>query len=254
MTLKAFIFDVDGTLADTEEAHRQAFNLAFKQAGLPWHWDYHLYKQLLSVTGGKERIQYFTKDFLPDYQPPENFTQIVTDLHAAKTRFYVDLMQSGKVPLRCGVQNLFAAARQAGILLAIATTTTPANITALLESTLGKGAEKQFATIAAGDMVKAKKPAPDVYLLALQQLGLRADECLAFEDSRNGLLSAKGAGLKTLITTNPFTDDHDFSQADLVLDQLGDAQHPFRVIDAKGRDLGGFTHVNLELATRLLES
>jgi HAD superfamily hydrolase (TIGR01509 family) len=253
MTLKALIFDVDGTLADTEkDGHRVAFNMAFKKAGLDWDWDDALYGQLLAVTGGKERIKYYLEEFNTKFTKPEDFTNFVANLHASKTQFYMQLMDKGLVPLRVGVEKLIQQARDEGLRLAIATTTTPANVTALLHNTLGKGSEDWFEVIAAGDIVPAKKPAADIFIYALEQLKLSASECLAFEDSENGLKSSKGAGLKTVVTINDYTKDQDFSNADLILDQFGDKENNYTIIDNKGHDLDSFLFFNIELAKKLV--
>ncbi len=237
MTLHALLFDVDGTLADTErDGHRPAFNQAFKDAGLDWHWDVALYGKLLAVTGGKERMKHYIDQFRPDYSKPDNFDELVADLHKAKTRHYSTLAAQGGIPMRPGVKRLLAEARAAGLRLAIATTTTPENVTVLLEHSLGSGTQDWFEVIAAGDIVPAKKPAPDIYHYALEKMGLDAADCLAFEDSENGLRASLGAGLKTLVTINDYTLDHDFSGAAVVLSDLGDPGAPNRVI--AGLDLG----------------
>jgi len=255
MALKALIFDVDGTLADTEkDGHRVAFNLAFKEAGLDWDWGIDLYGQLLEVTGGKERIRFYLEKFNTSFVKPDNFTEFVAQLHASKTQFYMQLMEQGRVPLRVGVEKLFQEARDQGLRLAIATTTTPANVTALLHNTLGKDSELWFEVIAAGDIVPAKKPAADIFVYALEKLNLSADECLAFEDSENGLKSSKGAGLKTVVTINDYTKDHDFSNADLVLDQFGDVNHPFKILDNKGLQIDNFSFFNIELAKTIIKN
>lgn len=219
--LKALIFDVDGTLADTErDGHRVAFNQAFLDAGLDWHWDVATYGQLLKVTGGKERIRYFINTFRPAIDAGVELVNFILALHQSKTRHFVTLLQSGAIPLRPGVERLLNEARAAGLRLAIATTTTPENVTALLTATLGEESISWFDVIAAGDDVPEKKPAPDIYLYALQELGLKASECLAFEDSDNGLLSSTGAGLTTIVTVNGYTREQDFSAAAMVLERL----------------------------------
>jgi len=221
--LKALLFDVDGTLADTErDGHRVAFNLAFTEAGLDWEWDVALYGQLLAVSGGKERIRYFIEQWKPVYQAPKGLESFIRELHRAKTRNYQALLDRGAIPLRPGVERLLKEARSLGIKLAIVTTTTPENVTALLASTLGADSIDWFDVIAAGDIVPAKKPAPDIYHHALDRLGLPAAECLALEDSDNGLLSATGAGILTLVTTNAYTHGQDFAGAVMVVDQLGE--------------------------------
>ena len=254
MALATLIFDVDGTLADTErDGHRVAFNRAFADAGLDWHWDVDLYGQLLEVTGGKERMRYYIEKFRPDYPVTPGFGALVARLHAAKTDYYTDLLAQGSIPLRTGVRRLLLAAREAGLKLAIATTTTPANVTALLEHALDPQAPSWFEIIAAGDVVPRKKPAPDIYLYALEQMRVSARECLAFEDSQNGLQSARAAGLETVITVNDYTRDHDFDGAALVVDSLGEPQQPFSVIRADNR-VNGAHMFDLALARRLLSN
>lgn len=235
--LEALIFDVDGTLADTErDGHRIAFNEAFRSAGYDWHWDIPLYGELLSVTGGKERIRHYLEQFHPQQLDAPDIQTTIAELHKAKTRCYVDMVASGAVPLRPGVARLIAEARDAGLRLAIATTTTPENVTVLLESSLAKGATRWFEVIGAGDVVPAKKPAPDIYHWVLERLGLPASACLAFEDSDNGLRAARGAGLRTIVITNDYTLAHNFEGATAVLPDLGAAEAADRVTVARLRD------------------
>ncbi|HET9112313.1 MAG TPA: HAD family hydrolase [Burkholderiales bacterium] len=243
MPLQALLFDVDGTLADTErDGHRIAFNAAFRDYGLDWEWDVALYGKLLAVTGGKERIKHYLSEFRPDYTPPRHFDELVVQLHEAKTRHYIRQLEHGEIPLRPGVKRLLAEARDAGLRLAIATTTTPANVSALLKYSLADEAADWFEVIAAGDIVPAKKPASDIYLWAMQQMQVSAADCFAFEDSANGIRSSAGAGIKTLVTVNDYTFDHDFSGAVAVVSDLGEPGAPPQVLQGS---LHGQSYVNL---------
>lgn len=247
--LKALLFDVDGTLADTErDGHRPAFNKAFREAGLDWDWTVELYADLLTVTGGKERIRYFLEKYLPGFAPEEGVAEFAARMHKRKTHFYLQMLQAGEIPLRTGVARLLNEARAAGLRLGIATTTTPDNVTYLLKATLGEASVGWFDCIAAGDIVPAKKPAPDIYLYAMEMMGLKAEECLAFEDSENGIRSSLAANLKTVVTVNDYTRGHNFSRAVLVLDQFGEPGMPFTVLSG---DADAYTCVTVPLLQQL---
>jgi HAD superfamily hydrolase (TIGR01509 family) len=225
--LSALIFDVDGTLADTErDGHRVAFNAAFREAGLDWAWDPATYGELLDVTGGKERLLSYLRRHRPAEAARPDVLERVAALHAAKTRHYVRLLGDGALPLRPGVARLIAEARAAGLKLAIATTTTPENVTALLRRRLADDAPSWFEVIAAGDVVPRKKPAPDIYLYALERLGVPPAACVAFEDSENGLRASLAAGLATVVTRGDYTRGQDFAGATSVLECLGDPGVP----------------------------
>ncbi len=246
--LEALIFDVDGTIADTErDGHRVAFNRAFDHAGLDWRWGVELYGDLLSVTGGKERLTYYLERYRPDIRPPEGVAEFVARLHALKTKHYLEILAERSIPLRPGVERLLTEARGAGLRLAIATTTTPANVTALLESVL-PGRVSWFDVIGAGDIVPAKKPAPDIYRFVLDELRLRPDQCLAFEDSELGLRSSLAADLKTVVTVNDYTSGQDFTGAAVVLSDLGEQQQPFHVLAGNA---SGSRFVDVDLLNKL---
>jgi HAD superfamily hydrolase (TIGR01509 family) len=245
------LFDVDGTLADTErDGHRVAFNRAFVEAGLDWVWDVPLYGDLLAVTGGKERIRHYVERYRPDYHPPADFDALVARLHTEKTRHFTALVAEAGIPLRPGVRRLLDEARHAGVRLAIATTTTPENVDALLRHALAPDAARWFDIIGAGDVVPAKKPAPDIYVYVLEQLNLAPSECIAFEDSENGLRSALAAGVTTVVTVNDYTRAHAFRGAGLVLDHLGDPGRPCQAL--AGTSLNGAAMVDLATLRRLL--
>jgi len=226
--LQCLIFDVDGTLANTErDGHRVAFNRAFREAELDWHWSVEFYGQLLTVSGGKERIKYFLQQYLPDFESGKDQTELVAYLHKLKTKHYLELLRRGAIQLRPGTKRLIEEARAAGITLAIATTTSFPNVIALLEKYLDLD---WFEVIAAGDIVPAKKPAPDIYHYVVNRLGYAPENCLVIEDSDNGLESAIAAGLKTIVTVNNYTEQQDFSQATLVVSDLGEPDKLCQVI------------------------
>jgi HAD superfamily hydrolase (TIGR01509 family) len=226
MTLEALIFDVDGTLADTEETHRQAFNAAFIKYELWWDWSAQKYAELLAVSGGKERIASYIDSLDVPQAERARLKQLVPAIHRTKTQIFTELIADGRSPLRPGIARLIHEAREAGVRCAIASTTTAANVEALISAHLGRNAYRTFAVIACGDQVEAKKPAPDIYRLALSTLGLPASSCIAFEDSGNGVRSAKAAALYTVVTPTVWTAAQDFSDADLVLPSLGDPSAP----------------------------
>lgn len=213
--LKALIFDVDGTLADTESAHRAAFNQAFDEFGLDWHWDDALYTQLLQISGGKERILHYWQATHPDMLELGGLAlqDTVNRLHELKTAAYEAAVNSGKVQLRQGVLALMCEAHAQGLQLAIATTTSPVNIAALLRRALGADWRLNFTAIGDASTAPIKKPDPQVYLQMLQAMQLQANECIAFEDSWNGLQASRAAGLATVITPTQYTVDHDFTGA-----------------------------------------
>ena len=246
--LKALLFDVDGTLADTEDAHLAAFNHAFADAGLNWFWSEELYHDLLVVTGGRERIKYYIEQYDPVFERPDDLDGFCKSLHQDKTNYFIHLLDEGGISLRPGVKRLIEEARADGMRLAITTTTSLANVEALLVNALDPEAMSWFEVVGAGDMVPVKKPAPDIYLYVLNKLGLSSDECIALEDSENGIRSSIGAGLKTIITMNKFTRGHDYSGAAIVLDNMGEPDQPFTVLEG---DAGNSGYLDMALVKRL---
>ena len=209
--MKALIFDVDGTLADTEDAHREAFNDAFAEFKYNWIWDQALYKKLLKVTGGKQRIRFFLEGHDPDFLAQDGIDELILKLHQTKTKYFIERLKNGQVPLRPGIENLILEARNQGLTLAIATTTTPVNVETLLSVNLGKDSLDWFACIGDGGVVPVLKPEPDVYHWVLDKLGLDAKDTLALEDSCNGFVACQKAKVPCLVVTNDYTDDQDFS-------------------------------------------
>jgi HAD superfamily hydrolase (TIGR01509 family) len=224
--LKALIFDVDGTLADTEHAHLKAFNQAFAQEGLDWHWSEAEYTELLNISGGKERMLHHWRQVEPNMKEVQGgaVNDTIDRLHLVKTAFYEAAVRNGEVHLRPGVLALMQEAREQGLQLAIATTTSPANIAALLSAAIGPDWRTHFLAVGDASSSPIKKPDPQVYRQVLSDMGFEASECVAFEDSSNGLRAANAAGLKTVITPNPFTEHHDFRAAWRVVPDLRQAR------------------------------
>lgn len=248
-TLQAIIFDVDGTLANTEEIHRQSFNEAFAEFDLDWDWSQDDYIDLLAISGGRERIRDYARAHLKPRPQIKALRKLAADIHARKSAIYRDKLNSGQIGLRPGVQRLLNEARTSGLHLAIATSTSSANVETLLANILKQAPAYYFETIVTSDIVVDKKPAPAVYQYALAELGLAPDQCIAIEDTINGNLAALAAGLKTVITTHRFTRHHDFPGASLVLDQLGERNHPFTILSG---DAHGSGYVDVALLDTIL--
>jgi len=225
--VNALVFDCDGVLADTErDGHRPAFNQIFREFGLPVEWDVEEYGRRLKIGGGKERMaSLFTPEFvaangLP--ADPEGQAALLAEWHKRKTAIYTQMVAEGKLPPRPGIRRVISAAQDAGWKLGVASTSAEAAVHAILEYAVGKDRADRFDVFLAGDVVAKKKPAPDIYLLALEKLGVQPAEILVVEDSRNGLEAAHAAALRCLVTVNGYTEKEDFSEAILVVSSLGD--------------------------------
>ncbi len=235
--LKAIFFDVDGTLADTEqEGHLPAYNEAFAEMGLDWHWSPELYREeLLLLPGGRERIRHYVLSHHPPLgihadAAAADLTAWVNQVHAAKSRCFRRRVESGQVKLRPGVRRLIEEAHASGVRLALVTNASQRSLKPVLNYILGAELLPHIDLIVSGEQVAHKKPAPDLYRSALQQLALEAGECVAIEDSAMGLCAAAAAGLATLITTNADTESHDFTAARAVVDGLGEPDRPWNVV------------------------
>jgi len=220
--IKAIIFDCDGVLADTErDGHRVAFNRAFAERGYDYEWGVDLYRELLKVAGGKERMRHFfsSRGWPPDVSDRDEF---IKEMHKLKTELYMQIIESGELVLRPGVARLVDEAIAQGLILAICSTSNERAVNSIVENLLGRERKAHFKAVFAGDVVSKKKPDPEIYDLALKRLSLEPQECVVIEDSRNGLLAAKAAGTHCIVTTNGYTQDEDFSEADRVVSELGD--------------------------------
>lgn len=246
---EAIIFDVDGTIADTEEVHRLAFNRVFGEFGLDWHWSQELYRDLLAISGGRERMTAFGQDLRSRFATGAEFDDFISSLHKAKTRRYAAMLSEGEVRLRPGIRRLFDSARDAGITLAIATSSARGNLETLLDNNLPPGWRDWFSAIETCESVPQKKPAPAVYLAVLERLGLEPARAVALEDTQNGLRAACAAGLVTVVTTHRFTRDHAFPGAALVVDSAGEPGQPFTVAQGNAH---GHGWLDLDLFAALL--
>jgi HAD superfamily hydrolase (TIGR01509 family) len=219
--LRAILFDMDGTIVDTEkDGHRVAFNMAFAQHGLKAEWDVDLYHNLLQISGGKERMKFWFENSGKEWLPPEiPIDGFIQQLHQLKTTIFISLIENGKLPLRPGIKRIMQEANESGILVGICSTSNEKSVNTIA-NTLLEGIKIDL--ILAGDVVTRKKPDPEIYLLALQKTGLAAEEVIVVEDSENGLISAKEAGIKVLVTVNEYTKNENLDRADAVVSSLGD--------------------------------
>lgn len=220
---EALIFDCDGVLVDTErDAHRVGFNKAFREFGIDAEWSVELYARLLLTAGGKERMTVYFEEFGWPQAQVDKFggqQELIAALHKEKTRLTSEIV--AELPVRPGILRIIDEAMARGVRLGVCTTSNPKFIDAVLDL-FGPERKAAFEFVHAGDCVPKKKPAPDIYLLALETLGLPGAQCRVVEDSRNGLLAATGAGIPTLITTSTYTMEEDFAEAARVVPELGD--------------------------------
>lgn len=258
MPLKALLFDVDGTLADTEpQGHLPAYNRAFRDLGLEWKWSKTLYRQLLLQPGGRERIDYYLQQHDPDLglhkdEIDKDRDAWVNAVHQVKSKHFRSRLKSGRVPLRPGVARLMREAADAGLQLAIVTNASKATLNPFLTHTLGADLRQYIDVIVSGEDVADKKPAPDIYLQACERLGCTPADCIALEDSAVGLQAARRAGVAVVVTVNADTQRQDFSEAMLVVDHLGEPGQPFsKLAGAVPYDTEMMTHVDLALLEHL---
>ncbi len=232
--MNAIIFDVDGVFADTEPyGHLPAFNQTFREFGIPVEWSYDEYAQRVKISGGKERMaslltpQFVQTAHLPT--DPEEQRKMIADWHKRKTAIYKQILQEGRLPGRPGIDRLVGEAIQAGWKLAVASTSAEESVRAVVDHVVGPEKAARFEVLA-GDIVPQKKPAPDIYLLALERLAVSPNDAIVIEDSRNGLLAAQAAGIRCLVTLSSYTVDEDMSEAMMVVTDLGDPGRPMEVI------------------------
>ena len=245
--LTAIIFDMDGTLANTEEIHRQAFNQAFEEFNLPVVWKPDEYARLLSISGGRQRIYRYLKDHEINIRKDKR--KFAREIHIRKSEIYREKLNAGHLTLRRGVLRLIREAHKANIRMGIATSSSLSNIKTLVNNTLGKRGLDYFDSIVSCDLISEQKPSPAVYQFALAELGANPENCIAIEDTSNGNRAALAAGIKTVITTHEFTIDNDFTGASLVLDDMGEPEHHFNVIMGESYN---HNYLDLELMKKIL--
>lgn len=243
--IKAVIFDQDGVIIDTErDGHRVAFNETFKEFGLDVEWDVQKYHELLQIAGGKERMKHHlqTEGFGVEVKP-EDADELIKKLHKRKTEIFVQLIESGKLPLRPGVKRFMSETMEKGLILGICTTSNEKAAHAVAYQILK---DINFDFVFAGDVVSKKKPDPEIYLLALKETGLEPQQCIVIEDSRNGVLAANAAAMNIVATTNGYTEKEDLSDADIIVTCLGDPDGEKATLKNADRqlDFDGVLHVD----------
>ena len=255
--MKALIFDCDGVLADTERyGHLPAFNQTFREFKLPVQWSEEEYGVKLKIAGGKERMaslltpEFVAKAGLPT--DPEAQKKMIADWHKSKSETYKQLIREGRLPGRPGVRRIVQAAHAAGWKLAVASTSAEESVRGVLEYVVGKDLAANFLVLA-GDIVPKKKPAPDIYLLTLEKLGISPREGLVIEDSSNGLLAAQAAGIRCVVTLSSYTWDEDMTGALLVVSDLGEPDAPMKIIANRSKARPG-QYVTLNDLEACLES
>jgi HAD superfamily hydrolase (TIGR01509 family) len=243
--IKAIFFDQDGVVIDTEkDGHRVAFNETFKEFGYDFQWDVERYHELLQISGGKERMRHYfhTEGHFPDLKSDEE-DDLIMKLHKRKTEIFIALIESGRLPLRTGVKRLMKEAMDRGLKIGICTTANERAANAIAKGMLQ---DIKFEFVLAGDVVSKKKPDPEIYLLALKKTGLQPQECVVIEDSRNGVLAAKKAGMWVVVTTNIYTEKEDLREADIVVTCLGEPQGERGMLKQGGPQIefDGLLHVD----------
>ncbi len=233
MLLSAVFFDVDGTIAETEELHRRSFNESFKEFNLDWFWDKPIYKELINIGGGKERIEYHMKRAWPEMLEYKNLSKYIDSIHKVKNEIYEDYINESKIDFRPGVLRLIEELKKNYIKIALVSSSSEINVNNLLKKGLKIKPKDYFDLIAHGDLTKNKKPSPEIYEWTLEKLKLSPQSCIAIEDSPRGLESALAANIKVIITPSDLTQDEKFEGAELVISNLGEKSSPCKMISGK---------------------
>ena len=248
MELSAVFFDVDGTIAETEDYHRKSFNESFKEFNLDWFWDEAIYKELINIGGGKERIMFHIKKAWPEMLGYKNLSNYIDSIHKIKNEIYEDYINESVIRPRPGILRLINELKENNIKIALVSSTSEINLFNLLEKGLKIDTKKTFDLIAHGDCTKLKKPSPEIYEWALQKIQLPPEACISIEDSPKGLESSNGANIKTIITPSKLTQGENFKDASLIVSDLGEPDAPFKKLSGTAH---GFKYVCLELLNNL---
>ena len=251
MKLSAVLFDVDGTIAETEEYHRKSFNESFKEFNLDWFWDEAIYKELINVGGGKERIMYHIKRAWPEMLNYKNLSKYIDSIHKIKNEIFEDFMKDMVIKPRKGVIRLINELKERKIRLAIVSSSSESNILNLFNNALKININEKFDIIAHGDITKNKKPSPEIYEWTLEKMRLPPQSCLAIEDSPRGMESALRANINVVVTPSILTSGEKFDGAKLVVSDLGEFDEPFQKIS--GEDFG-YEYVCYDMLQKINES
>lgn len=223
--LKAILWDVDGTLAETErDGHLVAMNAAFEELDVPWHWSEQRYGELLRVAGGFERLLFDMESQPLAPVTLEERSALARCIHTLKNRRYAEHVASGALPLRPGVRELFDECSASGVRMAIVTTSSQGNVAALLGAHLGPQWRERFAAVVCAEDAPVKKPDPQAYRLVLQRLQLPAAATVAIEDSPAGLQAASALQIPVVIVRSRYFADDPVPGALAVGPELGCTQ------------------------------
>jgi len=249
MLLSAVLFDVDGTISETEDFHRKSFNEAFKEFNLDWFWDEAIYKELINIGDGKERIEYYIKRAWPEMLEYKNLTKYINSIHKVKNEIFKDFIMDCDIKFRPGVVRLINELRENNVRIAIVSSTTQDDLFTLFKNGLNMDPNTTFDLIAHGDCTEKKRPSPEIYEWILEKLRIAPQSCVAIEDSLRGLRSAVNANINVLVTPSIYTKNEDFKEANIVVSSLGEYDEPFNVIKGKTH---GNKLVNIDLLNKII--
>ncbi len=249
MLLSAVLFDVDGTISETEDFHRKSFNEAFKEFNLDWFWDEAIYTELINIGDGKERIEYYIKRAWPEMLEYKNLTKYINSIHKVKNEIFKDFVLDSDIKFRPGVLRLINELKEKNVRIAIVSSTTQEDLFTLFKKGLNMDPNSTFDLIAHGGCTENKRPSPEIYEWILEKMRIAPQSCVAIEDSLRGLRSAVNANINVLVTPSIYTKKEDFKEANIVVSSLGEYDEPFKVIQGK---VHGNKLVNIDLLNKII--